>query len=104
MLYQSENKFIVLERGVRLTKGGINYTGGLYLADMTGAKDISAVKSLADGKSAGMKKQLLVDLEDVLKNRKMENYEGLAWGPTLPDGRKSLLVIADSNQKRKQFY
>jgi len=102
ILFVSDNKFIVLERGVRLTKSGMSYTGGLYLADSTGIKDVSSVKQLADGKSTAMKKEKLVDFEEVLKNQKPENFEALTWGPALPDGRKSLLVLSDNNFSAKE--
>jgi hypothetical protein len=102
ILFVSEGKFIVLERGARLTKTGIAYTGGLYFADNAGAKDVSAVKSLADGKATAIKKEKLVEFEELLKNQKIENFEALAWGPTLPDGRKSLLVMSDNNFSAKE--
>lgn len=102
ILFASDGKFIVLERGARLTKTGIAYTGGLYLADTAGAKDVAAVKSLADGKSAAMKKEKLVDFEELFKNQKLENFEALAWGPVLPDGRKSLFVLSDNNFSAKE--
>ncbi len=102
ILYVSEGKFIVLERGVRLTKKGIAYSGGLYLAETSGAKEVSAVQSLADGKSTAMKKTKLIDFEELFKNQTLENFEALAWGPVLPDGRKSLLVMSDNNFSAKE--
>ncbi|MBS1971394.1 MAG: esterase-like activity of phytase family protein [Bdellovibrionales bacterium] len=102
ILYVSDGQFIVLERGARLTKTGIAYTGGLYLAETSGVKDVSSVKSLADGKSTAMKKTKLLDFEELFKNQKLENFEALAWGPALPDGRKSLLVMSDNNFSAKE--
>jgi 3-phytase len=102
ILYVSEGRFIVLERGARLTKTGIAYTGGLYLAETSGAQEVSSVKSLADGKSTAMKKTKLVDFEELFKNQTLENFEALAWGPALPDGRKSLLVLSDNNFSAKE--
>ncbi|MGZ3796733.1 MAG: esterase-like activity of phytase family protein [Pseudobdellovibrionaceae bacterium] len=102
LLYVNETQLIVLERGARLTKKGIVYTGGLYLADTTGAKDIAAVKNLSEGKVTALKKELLVDFEEILKDQKVENFEALAWGPALADGRKSLLVMSDNNFAAKE--
>lgn len=102
LLYHSENKFLVLERGARLSKKGFSYTGALYLVDISGAQDVSNVTKLAEGSTPALKKELLLDFEDVLKNQDVENFEGLAWGPSLPDGRKSLLVLSDNNFSKKE--
>jgi 3-phytase len=102
LLSVDDSKLMVLERGARLTKAGITYTGGLYLVDTTGAVDVSGVKNLSDGKSVALKKENLVDFEEILKNQKVENFEGLTWGPALADGRKTLLVISDNNFAAKE--
>lgn len=102
ILFVADGQFLVMERGARLTKTGIAYTGGLYLADTAGVKDVAAVKSLADGKSTAAKKTKLLDFEELFKNQKIENFEALSWGPTLPDGRKSLLVLSDNNFSNKE--
>lgn len=102
ILFSDEGEFIVLERGARLTKTGIAYTGGLYWASSAGVKDVSKVASLADGKAMAMKKEKLLDFEELFKNQKIENFEALAWGPALPDGRKSLLVLSDNNFSAKE--
>jgi len=102
ILFVGDGRFVTLERGVRLTKTGIAYTGGLYFVETDGVKDVSNVQSLADGKNPAVKKTKLVDFEELLKNQKTENYEALAWGPSLPDGRKSLLVLSDNNFSSKE--
>ncbi|HEY8272449.1 MAG TPA: esterase-like activity of phytase family protein [Pseudobdellovibrionaceae bacterium] len=102
LLSVNDSQLLVLERGARLTKTGIAYSGGLYVVDITGAKDVSAVKNLSEGKAEPLKKEMLIDFEEVLKNQKVENFEGLTWGPTLADGRKSLLVISDNNFAAKE--
>lgn len=102
ILSAADNKLIVLERGARLTKTGIAYSGGLYLVDITGAQDVSGVKNLSESKSVALRKEKLVDFEELFKNQTLENFEGLAWGPTLADGRKSLLVLSDNNFSSKE--
>lgn len=102
ILFSDDSEFIVLERGARLTKTGIAYTGGLYWASNAGVRDVSRIASLADGKATAMKKEKLIDFEELFKNQKVENFEALAWGPTLPDGRKSLLVMSDNNFSAKE--
>lgn len=102
ILTTSDSRLIVLERGARLTKTGIAYTGGLYVVDLQGAQDVSAVRNLSEGKIPSLKKNKLVDFEELFKNQKIENFEGLAWGPNLPDGRKTLLVLSDNNFSSKE--
>ena len=32
----------------------------------------------------------------------MDNYEGMALGPVLPDGRRSLILVTDDNNRPDQ--
>ncbi len=102
----NEHQFLVLERGVRLMTTGWKQTVSLYLVDLSQAVDVSKVKNLADSKAPSVQKTLLVDFEtDLSKYRKakpVQNFEGMSWGPTLPDGRKSLLIISDNNFSKKE--
>lgn len=101
ILSLDEKKILVLERGVRLTSRGLAPTGAIYLADLSAAQDVSHVANLSEHAVKAISKKKLVDFEkDLSKERAavaVENFEGLAWGPTLPNGKKSLLVISDNN-------
>ncbi len=33
----------------------------------------------------------------------IDNIEGMTWGPTLPDGRRSLIIVSDNNFNASQF-
>ena len=49
-----------------------------------------------------LEKTLLIDLDDILNElspgfRRLDNFEGLAIGPILPNGRPSLALVADNN-------
>ncbi|MNT44519.1 hypothetical protein D3C72_1810490 [compost metagenome] len=61
---------------------------------------------MADGKKiVEVPKTKLIDFETDLKtDRKhsVENFEALAFGPKLPDGRKTLLVMTDDNFSKTQ--
>jgi 3-phytase len=99
-------RILVLERGARLTKKGVSYTGAIYLYDFAGLKDVSKTANLCTPLQISGKKELLVDLDTVLKGDRLENFEGLSWGPALPDGHRSLLVISDNNfssREKTQF-
>ena len=84
-----DGSLIVLERG--FGAGGLHLR--LYLADFKTATDTSRLPALADP-AAGIpaRKILLLD-----RATGFINFEGLALGPKLADGTRSLIVIADSN-------
>jgi 3-phytase len=97
ILYVSDNKFLVLERGARLSAKGLLYTGAIYLVDFQGTKDISKIASLSTAEVSSPRKEKLVDFEELSPKDKVQNFECLSWGPALPDGRKTLLVMSDNN-------
>jgi 3-phytase len=102
ILYLAPQKFLVLERGVRLTTKGIRYTAGIYSYDITGLKDVANTPRLCTATQASGKKTKLVDIATALKNEPVENFEALSWGPLLPDGRRTLLVLNDDNFSAKE--
>lgn len=106
MLAVSDDKVLVLERGARFIGTTWASTVSIYLADLRGAMDVSAVKSLATEKVSYVPKTRLVDFETDLatarKDMAIDNFEALSWGPNLPDGRKTLLVMSDNNFSSKQ--
>lgn len=67
----------------------------IYVVDVSGATDIEKMKSLEDAPYEPVDKTLLIDLNKL--GIQMDNYEGMAVGPTLPDGRRLLLVCSDNN-------
>ncbi|WP_413568735.1 esterase-like activity of phytase family protein [Bdellovibrio sp. HCB117] len=107
ILALSENKLIVMERGVRVSpKSLLGKTTKLYLADLSAATDVSKLPQLEAGKFKGASKTSLIDFEtDLTKSRpgkSVENFEAMAWGPKLADGRRSLLVMVDDNFSKKE--
>ncbi|WP_413295242.1 esterase-like activity of phytase family protein [Bdellovibrio sp. HCB185ZH] len=106
ILALSESKIIVLERGARLHGKGWKTTVGLYVADISKATDTLAMVKLADHKYTLAEKVKLVDFEtDLTKERgkkDVQNFEALAFGPNLPDGRRTLLVMSDNNFSKNE--
>jgi hypothetical protein len=74
---------------------GIGTYVQIFLADTGPASDVAALPELAHARYAPVAKHLLVDLRRL--GVPMDNYEGLALGPALPDGRRLLLVCSDDN-------
>jgi hypothetical protein len=83
-----DGRLLVLERGFAF--GGLRVR--LFLADFKDATDITQVSSLADAKFVTARKTLV--FEEITG---FTNFEGIALGPTLDDGSRSLVLIADSN-------
>jgi hypothetical protein len=97
-----ESKFLVLERDSLM--GEQAKIKRIYLADTSKATDVSNIESLKSGLpdgNVGIEKSLLIDLLDPRFGfngpNAPEKPEGIAWGPTLPDGRKLLIVCFDND-------
>ncbi len=97
----SEDKVLVLERSWDNFKRKI--TARIYLADLTRAESVYNIdnKDVRRTKRRAQKK-LIIDLDDIIEDmgpgtKILDNFEGLSFGPTLPDGSKSLLLISDNN-------
>ena len=109
----SDTTLLVLERGFQSDLGN---TVRLYAVDFAasgpGSADISATPSL-DGGAPALPKTLVVDLgalpaggvthPGLQPNPLLDNYEALALGPELPDGRRVVLVTSDDNANPDQI-
>jgi hypothetical protein len=64
---------------------------------------VNGVESLAGqlGTVRPVQKTLLLDLDTL--GIPLDNVEGMAFGPTLPDGRRSLILVSDNNFAATQF-
>lgn len=97
-----ETRFLVLERD---SESGVDAkVKRIYLADLAEASDISHLDSIAQGIPTDLKpirKELLIDLMSPsygLNGEKTpEKPEGLAWGPSMADGRRLLVVCFDND-------
>ncbi|HSM14551.1 MAG TPA: esterase-like activity of phytase family protein, partial [Thermoanaerobaculia bacterium] len=67
----------------------------LYLVDLEGASEVSERDGLLDPELVPVRKWLLLDLADL--GIRLDNLEGVSFGPELPDGRRSMVLIADDN-------
>ena len=107
----SKDDLLVLERG--WTRGEGN-TARVYRAQLTdGSASCLSLPSLGEGTTA-LAKNLVIDLSTLpaqglpaskqrQKSALLDNFEGMAIGPRLPDGRASILLISDDNGRSDQF-
>ncbi len=86
-----DGRLLVLERGFAF--GGLRLR--LFLADFKDATDISRLPALANADFTPARKILLYE-----EATGFINFEGLALGPVLADGSRSLIAIADSNSSK----
>ena len=87
--------FLALER--YFDDNGLNQNK-LYLASAQNATDVSDLDSLLGQDIVVAEKELLVDFNDINTNFDgLDDFEGLALGPILPDGRQSLIVVSDND-------
>ncbi len=97
---------LVLERAV--VQSGDTYHNRIQIFEvhLAGAADVSALESLTSA-TEPLPKRLVLDLDTVVPEleegfRKLDNFEGMALGPRLPSGKRSLLLITDDNFKSEQ--
>ena len=103
VLVVSESKFLVLERDSNV--GEEAKLKRIFLVDISGASDVSTVDALPPlalpEEIVPVSKRLLIDLLDdrfgIGGKHAAEKPEGLSWGATLADGRRTLWVCCDND-------
>ena len=88
-----EGYLLSLERTFGLRGYGVK----IYQLVMANASDISNQKSLAGeiNNITPIRKKLVLDLQKL--GIKLDNLEGLTFGPRLADGSQSLIMVSDNN-------
>ncbi|SAI41534.1 Uncharacterized protein conserved in bacteria [Bordetella ansorpii] len=93
---------LVLERsGVQAADGKFSNYIRLYEADVSQATDVTGMESLADAKIQPTAKRLVLDL-NALGLPRLDNIEGIAWGPKLANGHDTLVFLSDDNFNTEQ--
>ena len=111
LLALNRTTLLALERGFVEDKDmpthGLNCIR-VFKITLDGATDISRLESLKEqGEVVAVTKTLLMDLSKVegLSPElapSLDNFEGLTFGPRLPDGRATLLLVSDDNFREVQ--
>jgi hypothetical protein len=91
--------FLTLERSF----GFLGFSVKIFQATTGTATDTSKIPSLKGNtsKAQPIQKQLLLDLKKL--GIYLDNLEGMALGPRLPDGSQALLLVSDNNFKQRQI-
>lgn len=94
LLPLDNHSLLAMERSFSVGAGN---TITLYLISDRPAQDIERFSSLAGrlDEIRPVSKTLLLDLDSL--GITLDNVEGMAFGPELPDGRRSLILVSDNN-------
>lgn len=85
--------------------GGTANVVSIYEVSTAGASDVLGVDALYEGGNpidiVPVSKRLLFEFDDL--GIPIDNIEGMTFGPALPDGRHSLVIVSDNNFSAAQF-
>lgn len=98
ILMLDAERMLVLERAYSM---GVGNSLRLYEIDTRAGSDTLAVPRLAAGEFRPVTKRLVADFAHLGLSR-LDNTEGMCWGPRLPNGHRSLVVVSDDNFSARQ--
>ncbi|MET0320939.1 MAG: esterase-like activity of phytase family protein [Duganella sp.] len=102
ILALSDTRLLVLERsGVQADSGRYRNYVRLYEVDTGAATDVQHLPTLRGAQYTPTTKRLVLDLNQVGLPI-VDNLEGMAFGPVLPNGHPSLVLISDDNFGKNQ--
>jgi hypothetical protein len=87
----SDTEFLALECSFYRGENRVR----VYDVDTQGATDVSGQPTLRPGSYRPVRKRLIADFGKL--GRRLDNIEGLAFGPNLPNGHRTLVVVSDNN-------
>jgi hypothetical protein len=103
LLPLDDEHLIAMERSFSVGAPGTGNKIKLYDVSLAGATNVNGAFSLAGrlDRIRFARKHLLLDLDDL--GIPLDNVEGITFGPRLPDGRQSLVLVSDNNFAATQF-
>ncbi|GAB3425201.1 esterase-like activity of phytase family protein [Flindersiella endophytica] len=99
ILASDRDHYLVVERSFVPSVGN---TIRVYEVDVRGATNVLGKDSLADGSYEPVRKRLVLDLA-TLGVDKIDNIEGVSWGPRLRTGERTLVFVSDDNYNPTQI-
>ncbi len=100
LLEYAPDKFLVLERAFSAGHGTNGNTIRIFDVDASNATNTVEVNNLRKTDYQAAVKNLIFDFKPYrksLKEKIIDNIEGMTFGPNLPNGNKTLLLISDDN-------
>jgi hypothetical protein len=93
VLMVDAHRMLVLERAFAM---GMGTSLRIYEIDTRAATDTLAAPRLQPGEFRPAPKRLVADFARLALSR-LDNTEGMCWGPTLGNGHRTLVVVSDDN-------
>jgi hypothetical protein len=94
ILYMNKDRMLVMERS--FSTGRIPCTIKIYSTNLATAGNIQQVGSLIKEPPAKpLQKKLILNLDNL--GIYTDNIEGMTWGPRLPNGNQTLVMVSDNN-------
>jgi hypothetical protein len=90
-------RLLVMERSYAQ---GVGNTIRLFEADLAAATDVASFDSLAGRGYVTATKTLVLDFASL--GIRLDNIEGMTWGPRLPNGNRSMIFVSDDNFRADQ--
>ncbi|MDB5965561.1 MAG: esterase-like of phytase family protein, partial [Polaromonas sp.] len=110
ILMLDADRMLVLERAYMAGYGtDLGNSLRLYLIDTRQGSDTLEVPVLQAGNHQPVTKTLVADFSSFVgpgagtRLSRLDNTEGMTWGPVLPTGRRSLVFISDNNFSSRQI-
>ncbi len=100
ILEYAPNKFLIMERGFAAGHGSKGSTVRIFDVDATLGTNTLDRNNLKVSFYNPAKKELIYDFKwarKFLTEGIIDNIEGMTFGPTLPNGNKSLILVSDNN-------
>ena len=99
ILMLDQFRMLVLERSYSPGPGN---SLRVYLIDTRDGSDVLNLPVLREGNYTPATKRLLINF-DSLKLKKLDNTEGMTFGPRLPSGNRTLVFVSDDNFRKSQL-
>ncbi len=99
LVLDDESSLLALERGYSMATGAVVKLFHVALQDATDV--IAEFSLLANTKNtvpkhfSPVQKKELLDMSELVS--RVDNLEGMTFGPDLPDGRRTLIMVSDNN-------
>lgn len=104
VLMLDAHRMLVLERAYMAGLGDRERNSmRLYLIDTRQATDTLNISSLKPGNHTPAAKILVADFTNYPALTRLDNTEGMCWGPVLPNGNRTLVFVSDDNFNPRQI-
>lgn len=101
ILMVDQFRMLVLERSYT---AGVGNSLRIYLIDTRDGSDVLHVPVLREGEYTPAAKRLVINFDSLKPSvKKLDNTEAMTFGPTLPNGNRTLLFASDDNFSNKQI-